>query len=51
MVENDHMQLQDSCSFKQKQLKVCENLELHEAVDKKLEHHNTGFSNNKNRPC
>lgn len=47
MWENDHNHLEDSPSLKQNQLKVHENLEIHEAVDKKLKQYNTGFSNYK----
>ena len=47
MLENDHIHLEDSPSLKQIQLKVRENLEIHEAADKKLKQYNTGFSNYK----
>lgn len=47
MLENDHIHLKDSPSLKQSQRKVHENLEIHEAVDKKLKQYNTGFLNYK----
>lgn len=47
MLENDHIHLEDSPSLKQNQLKVHENLEVHEAVATKLKQYNTGFSNYK----
>lgn len=40
MLEDDYIHLEDSQSLKQMQLKVCENLETHEAVDKKIKQTN-----------
>jgi len=47
MLENDHIHLGDSPSLKQNQMKAHENLEIHEAVDKKLKQYDTGLSNYK----
>lgn len=44
MLENDHIPLEDSPTLKQSQMKVYENLEIH---DKILKQYNTGFSNYK----
>lgn len=47
ILENDHIHLEDSPCLKRSQMKVHENHEIHEAVDKILKQYNTGFSNYK----